>query len=105
MSTQNRSKFSVGSSLCAVMGLTVTTFGGVFASTALGDPGPASPPSSNVSKGLSPDVSPFTDYRQQSPGTVHRIRAADLPRPFATRSVDRGPTLVPRPAGAWPRAP
>src|SRR3989442_8751613 len=43
----------------------------------------------------------FTDYRGQRPGTFHKITPADLPRPYATPSVDNGPELVPRPAGAW----
>jgi len=47
----------------------------------------------------------FTDYRGQSPGTVHKITAADLPPPFTTKSVDDGPRLVDRPRDAWPQAP
>ena len=46
----------------------------------------------------------FTDYRRQQPGTVRRITVADLPEPYATESVDNGPRLIPRPAGASPRA-
>jgi glucose/arabinose dehydrogenase len=46
----------------------------------------------------------FTDYRRQQPGTVRRITVADLPEPYATESVDNGPRLIPRPAGAIPRA-
>jgi glucose/arabinose dehydrogenase len=49
--------------------------------------------------------SPFADYRAQSPGRTHKVTAADLPPPFATRSSDNGPDLVPRPEGAWPQAP
>jgi len=45
----------------------------------------------------------FTDYRGQRPGTFHKITPAALPRPYATPSVDNGPELVPRPAGAWPQ--
>jgi len=45
----------------------------------------------------------FTDYRGQRPGTFHKITPADLPRPYATPSVDNGPELIPRPAGAWPQ--
>ena len=47
----------------------------------------------------------FTDYRGQKPGVVHRITPADLPAPFATESVDRGPNLIRRPQNAWPQAP
>jgi glucose/arabinose dehydrogenase len=47
----------------------------------------------------------FSDYRQQQPGTVHKITISDLPAPFASTSVDNGPRLVRRPANAWPKAP
>lgn len=47
----------------------------------------------------------FSGYREQRPGQRHRITVADLPRPFATPSVDRGPDIVPRPEKAWPQAP
>jgi len=49
--------------------------------------------------------SPFTDYRGEKPGTFHKITPQDLPRPYATASVENGPELVPRPADAWPQAP
>jgi glucose/arabinose dehydrogenase len=51
------------------------------------------------------DQSPFSDYRAQVPGKVHRIRAEDLPPPYATGSADNGPLIVPRPRDAWPVAP
>jgi glucose/arabinose dehydrogenase len=47
----------------------------------------------------------FVDYRGQRPGRSHTISVRDLPPPNATRSVDNGPRLVRRPAGAWPQAP
>ncbi len=47
---------------------------------------------------------PFTDYHGQKPGTVHKITAHDLPPPYATASAANGPSLVPRPASAWPQA-
>jgi glucose/arabinose dehydrogenase len=47
----------------------------------------------------------FTDYSQESPGVRRKITAADLPKPYATQSVDNGPKLVPKPADAWPKAP
>jgi len=52
-----------------------------------------------------PSASPFSDHRSQSPGKVHRITPKDLPPPGATKSVDNGPDLVPRPKNAWPKAP
>jgi glucose/arabinose dehydrogenase len=45
----------------------------------------------------------FSDYRQEHPGTIHKITLADLPAPNATKSVDNGPDLVSRPAHAWPQ--
>jgi glucose/arabinose dehydrogenase len=47
----------------------------------------------------------FTDYTQEAPGTVRKVTVGDLPAPYATESVDNGPSLVPRPAEAWPKAP
>jgi glucose/arabinose dehydrogenase len=45
----------------------------------------------------------FTDYKTQQPGVVRRITVADLPGPYASKSVDNGPDLVSRPADAWPK--
>jgi glucose/arabinose dehydrogenase len=50
-------------------------------------------------------AAPFTDYHSEAPGTVHRITADELPQPYATRSAVNTPTLVERPAKAWPKAP
>ena len=47
----------------------------------------------------------FTDWNQEAPGIRHKITLADLPQPYATESVQNQPTVVPRPAGAWPIAP
>ena len=47
----------------------------------------------------------FTDYAQQEPGVRHKITLADLPEPNPAEAVDNGPTVVPRPAEAWPTAP
>ena len=47
----------------------------------------------------------FADYTQQKPGVRRKITVADLPEPNASESVDNGPTLVQRPANAWPTAP
>jgi glucose/arabinose dehydrogenase len=48
--------------------------------------------------------SPFSDFRSERPGTRHKITAADLPAPFATKSASNSPETVPRPAGAQPQA-
>lgn len=47
----------------------------------------------------------FGDWTTDAPGVRRRITAADLPRPYATRSVDAGSRVVPRPADAWPKVP
>ena len=47
----------------------------------------------------------FSDYSEEAPGVVHKITVADLPQPYATKSVDNGPDLIPRPNDAWPQAP
>jgi glucose/arabinose dehydrogenase len=45
----------------------------------------------------------FVDYKQQSPGQVRKITLADLPKPFATESIDNGAHLITRPKDAWPK--
>ena len=66
-------------------------------------PGAATPTSSAAST-APPPTAPFTDYRYEKPGTVRKITVADLPKPYATKSADNGPKLVPRPNDAWPQA-
>jgi len=51
------------------------------------------------------DQSVFGDFRVDRPGALHRITVADLPEPFATKSVSNSPSRVPRPADARPLAP
>src|SRR5215207_7783273 len=45
------------------------------------------------------------DWTTDAPGVRRRITTADLPQPFDTKSVDNDARLVPRPEGAWPKAP
>ena len=52
-----------------------------------------------------PPMAPFTDYRFEKPGNVHKITLKDLPAPFATNSAGNSPKLVPRPEKAWPQVP
>lgn len=47
----------------------------------------------------------FADYTQQKPGVRRKITVADLPEPNPSESVDNGPSVVTRPADAWPVAP
>src|SRR5262249_38816284 len=51
------------------------------------------------------DVTSWSDFHSQRPGTFHKITAADLPQPFATEATRNTARLVPRPANAWPQAP
>ena len=52
-----------------------------------------------------PPKAPFTDYRYEKPGTVHKVTAQDLPAPYATKSAINGPDVVDRPQNVWPQAP
>jgi glucose/arabinose dehydrogenase len=45
------------------------------------------------------------DWTTDTPGVRRRITVADLPKPYASRSVANGPRLVKRPSGAWPQVP
>ncbi len=45
------------------------------------------------------------DWTTDAPGVRRRITPADLPRPFATPSVDTGRRIIERPSGAMPRVP
>ena len=47
----------------------------------------------------------FTDAAHESPGTRRHLTVADLPAPAPDQSVDNGPSVVPRPANAWPMRP
>jgi glucose/arabinose dehydrogenase len=58
-----------------------------------------------ASASSSPDIGPYVDFHGQTPGRVHKITPADMPKPYATKSVANAPKIVPRPADAWPQAP
>lgn len=47
----------------------------------------------------------FDSYKTEEPGKFRKITVADLPQPYATQGVGNPPTIVPRPADAWPKAP
>src|ERR1700680_4553317 len=47
----------------------------------------------------------FLDYRGIKPGGFRKITVADLPAPFATRSANNAPSVITRPANAWPQVP
>ena len=49
--------------------------------------------------------SAFADFHTVQPGIFRKITADNLPKPFATKGVSNGPTVVPKPADAWPKAP
>ena len=65
---------------------------------------PWDPPDTYV-RNAPPPKAPFTDYRFEKPGQIHKLTLADLPAPFATQSAGNGPHLAPRPEGAWPQVP
>ncbi len=47
----------------------------------------------------------FTDYSKEEPGVTRKLTVADLPAPYATKGVDNGAEMVPRPSGVMPKAP
>jgi glucose/arabinose dehydrogenase len=47
----------------------------------------------------------YGDWRGDAPGVRRKISVADMPPPYATPSVNNGPTVLARPADAWPKAP
>src|ERR1039458_2874228 len=47
----------------------------------------------------------FGDYHTERPGVFHKITVADLPKPYASESVNNGPSLTHRTAGAFPQVP
>ena len=59
------------------------------------------PPSGKVLTGQTA----FTDYSKEKPGVRRKLTVADLPAPYATKGVDNGADMVPRPNNAWPQAP
>ena len=52
-----------------------------------------------------PPATPFTDFRYEKPGTVHKITVKDLPQPYAPESAENAAKLVARPDNVWPAAP
>lgn len=52
-----------------------------------------------------PPPAPFTDYRYEKPGLIHKILPKDLPSPMPATSVGNGPEVVARPKNAWPKVP
>lgn len=66
---------------------------------------PAPPAAAMTPISAPPPPAPFTDFRSEVPGAVHKITVGDLPAPYATRSAGNAPTIVTRPADAWPKAP
>jgi glucose/arabinose dehydrogenase/cytochrome c5 len=52
-----------------------------------------------------PPQPPYTDFRFEEPGKIRKITAQDLPAPYSSDSAGNAPKVVPRPQGAWPKAP
>ncbi|HEV8017228.1 MAG TPA: PQQ-dependent sugar dehydrogenase [Steroidobacteraceae bacterium] len=81
----------------------LVTYLKTLVSTPVVAPAPAAALTTPISAPSPP--APFTDFRFEVPGAVHEIAVSDLPAPFATSSAGNGPTIVARPADAWPKAP
>jgi len=47
----------------------------------------------------------YGDWRLDAPGVVRKITPSDLPAPFASELAASRSQVVPRPEGAWPKAP
>src|ERR1700758_763602 len=47
----------------------------------------------------------FTDHTKEAPGVRRKLTVADLPAPYATKSVDSGGNMVKGPDKAWPQDP
>ncbi len=47
----------------------------------------------------------YGDWRTDGPGVRRKITPADMPPPYESASAHHGPTVVTRPANAWPKAP
>jgi glucose/arabinose dehydrogenase len=57
-----------------------------------------------AAEGTEAKQSVYTDFRGQSPGAIHKITPADLPKPYVSKSALNHARLVPRPKDAWPQA-
>jgi glucose/arabinose dehydrogenase len=62
----------------------------------------ASPDTSDV-KNVATGTAAFISYKDEAPGKMRKITVNDLPKP--TKGVANEPTVVPKPADAWPQAP
>ena len=78
--------------------------GSAFAmSAALSLQAASAPPDHSDAKNIITGTAAFDSYQTEKPGTFRKITVADLPQPFATKGVGNSPTVVPRPADAWPK--
>ena len=59
--------------------------------------GPKTPPQVITGKAA------LHDFSQEKPGTFRKITLAELPPPFETKSAFNMPSVIPRPADAWPQ--
>ena len=83
----------------------VTFVKSMSASATTAAPAAAATPATSEISTAPPPEPPFTDYRFERPGTIRHITLKDLPPPYASKSAVGGPTIVARPAKAWPQAP
>jgi glucose/arabinose dehydrogenase len=77
-----------------VKGIVLTALAGTAAIAAFGQ----SPP-------VLIGASAYGDWHSDAPGVRRKITPADMPAPYETASATRRPTVVARPAAAWPQAP
>lgn len=65
---------------------------------------PVRPPHDDTA-GMPGATGVFGGWHDDAPGKVRHIRPSDLPAPTPETSVSNPPTIVPRPANAWPKVP
>src|ERR1039458_546407 len=73
----------------------LVTYLKTLVSTPIVAPAPVAAPMTSIT--APPPPAPFTDFRFEVPGTVHKIAVSDLPAPFVTSSAGNAPTIVARP--------
>ena len=85
----------------AAAGITLLLIAGCVTGVVRSDSAQNSPPSPGTLTG----EAALGDWTTDAPGVRRKITPADLPPPFATKSVDNGAKMIARPEGALPRVP
>jgi glucose/arabinose dehydrogenase len=76
-----------------------------FVKSLKGSPAVATETSASNKEDAPAPPKPFTDYRFEKPGQMHKILPSDFPTPMPDTSVGNAPEVVARPENAWPKVP